>query len=446
LPSWKNWGTILKIKQIALSSIISGGARITTVATMVVMTGIASRAMTKEEFGLWAILVSFSYISFNFDFGFRFSFGNRLAAMVAQSGGGATRIQLELFLSVLFFQIVIGIAGSLLSLLLIPYLPWATMLKIHQHNLVTDASVLITFIVILLFVNIPFMLAGSGFFAFLEVNLACLLAAGQSVLQLIMFWLATMFLSFKGMVICFFVPYLIFGLVSTAFFFKKRSWDMRWIPIHTQIAHIRSIAQRGLEFFMLSMSATIITNITTFLAGIVAGLSIAGDFDLIKKIFTFLLALHLALLSPLAPSYTHAAQLGNWNWVKNRLAFCNRVIWPLLFIGGGGLIYILHPYILYLWSGRDLSDFTLAGLLLIGAVLGGWGNTQSVLLNSLGLVKLQAIWAIALAPLFIFLPLYLGKYWGVTGVAMGTVLCMIPGMFFWPYYASRAIRLRLLKV
>jgi O-antigen/teichoic acid export membrane protein len=110
------------------------------------------------------------------------------------------------------------------------------------------------------------------------------------------------------------------------------------------------------------------------------------------------------------------------------------------------LIYLLHPIILFIWSGRTLADFTLAGLMALTAVLSGWGNTQSVLLNSLGLVKWQAIAMVLWAPFFILLPLYMGKAWGITGVAAGTLLCMIPVSFFLPIYARYALRMKLLRV
>jgi len=107
------------------------------------------------------------------------------------------------------------------------------------------------------------------------------------------------------------------------------------------------------------------------------------------------------------------------------------------------LVYLLHPIILRIWSGRTLADFTLAGLMALIAILNGWGNTQSILLNSLGFVKWQAIASVIMTPIFIFLPFYMGKLWGVTGVASGTLICMIPGTFIWPIYARYALKAKL---
>ncbi|MFZ4440025.1 MAG: lipopolysaccharide biosynthesis protein [Syntrophales bacterium] len=443
-PSFANFS--FKDSRLYIGSAASAGARITTVASMVVIMAIASRVMTKEEFGLWAILVTFIYLSWILDFGFRYGMGNRLAAWVASAGGKTTTEQRELYLSIFYFQCLIGIVLSLIYLAVAPFLPWIEIFKIHQAELVSTVPLLMNVVCISLFLNIPFMLMGTGFFAFQEINLVCAISAAQSVLLLILFGIASLILTFKEVIICYFVAYLLTNVAGTVWFMIKRGWPLVWISWPQQWQHIRSLANRSLEFFVLSLSATAVAAIGTFLAGAVAGLSKAGDFNLVQRIFGFVITLHLALLAPLAPAFTQAAQLGQWESVRGKFSFCQYRIWPLLFSGGCGLIYLLHPVILKIWSGRPLSDFTLAGIMALTAILGGWGNTQSVLLNSLGLVKWQAIISVMMAPLFIFLPLYMGKTWGIIGIAAGTLLCMIPGTIFWSVYARYALRRKLLRV
>jgi O-antigen/teichoic acid export membrane protein len=435
-----------KNTQLLLGSVASVGARVTTVASMLVITAIAARMMTKEEFGLWTILVTFIYLSRALDLGFRYGMGNRLAALVASAGGRSTAEQRELYLSIFFFTFVVGIFLSLIYLTFETFLPWAGIFKIQQAEIVSDVHLLILIALISLFISIPFTLMGTGFFAFQEVNLSCFITAAQSILLLILFWITSLFFTFKWVIICYFLAYLLTNGLSTVWFLMKRGWPLVWIPLTSQYKHLKSVSSRSLEFFVQSSVGIFISNISLFLASNVAGLSKAGDFSLVQKIFGLMITVHLALLAPLAPLYTQKAHLNDWEFVRSKLSYCKRIIWPSLFIVGGGAIYLFHPIILYIWAGRDLSDYTLAGLIALQAILSGWINTQSVLLNSLGLVKWQAIAFVVQAPIFIFLPLYFGKYWGITGVALGTLLCMIPGAFIWPLYANYSLRLRLLKV
>jgi len=435
-----------KDKRLLLGSAASAGARITTVVAMLVTTAIAARVMTKEEFGLWAIIMSLMFLWANFDFGFKYGMGNRLAAMVAQARGETNSDQREFFLSILLFEIEIAFAGIIICLLIVSLLPFSSILKIRQPDLIMNINFLMLIILGLLFLNNPTTLQGSGFFAYQEVNLACFLTAMQSIIQLLVFWIATRFLPFNGVLISYYFVFILLGIICTILFFKKRRWNFGWIPINTQIRHVRSLAQRSMEFFVHSISSTIIANVSTILAGTVVGLSSAGDFDLVKKIFSFFVTAHLALLSPLSPTFTQAAQLGQWDSVARKFSFCKYRLWPLLFIAGCGLVYIIHPIVLKIWSGRPLTDFVLAGLMALTAIVNGWTNTQSVLLNSLGLVKWQAVASVIMVPIFIFLPFYMGKVWGVEGVASGTLICMIPGTIFWPIYARYALRMRLLRV
>lgn len=427
-------------------SAASATARITTVATMLVTTAIATRVMSSEEFGLWAIFISFIFLLSNLDLGYKYSMGNRLAAFVALAGGKTNDEQRELFLSVFLFQLYLGLIGAALAIVAVPFFPWAVILKIREFSIVQHIDFYIIIVFVSLFLSLPFMLMGPGFLAFQEINLFYSLSAAQCLFQLLIFVFSSFLLLFKGIIFLYFLAYVLGFIVLTMVFFWKRKWSFTWIPLATQMRHVTSLFYQSFNFFVLSISSSIIGVVSTIIAGTVAGLSLAGDFDLMKKIFSLLITLHLAVLAPLAPAYTQAAQLGNWGWVNQKLSFCLRKIWPVLFLGVGGLIYVFHPLVLRLWTGHDLSNYCLAGLLVLTAVLSGWVNTYSVVLNSLGLVKWQAFAAVLLIPAFIFLPMYLGKYWGITGVATGTLLCLLPGTIIWPIYTIYALRERVLKI
>lgn len=438
--------TFFKNKRIMSVSVLSAGVRVTTVICLLITTAIATRKMTKEGFGLWAILISFTYMFAIFDFGFRYGVGNRLTALVAQAGGKGAEGEKKLFLSIFYFLGLIGIVLTLIYLASVPYIPWVAIFKIHEPALVINAHLLMYIVPVLLFLNVPFMLANSGFFAFQEVNLACIITACQSIILLVQFCITVFLLSFNQVIICYFITYLLTNMAGTAWFLIRRGWPLAWIPLADHFNHVKSLANRSLEFFVLSLSATVVATIGTFLAGSVAGLSKAGDFNLVQRIFGFVVTLHLALLTPLSPAFTKAARLGEWDSVQRKFSFCQNLIWPLLFLGGCSLIYLMHPIILKIWSGRAISNYTFVGLMALIAVLSGWGNTQSVLLNSLGLVKWQAIISVLMSPIFIFLPLYMGKTMGIMGVAAGTLICMIPGMIFLPIYARYALKRKLLRV
>lgn len=433
---------------IAIGSLASGFARAVFVVTMFITTGIATRFFTREEFGLWAILLSFIYLGFAFDFGFRSALTNRLVAMVADSSGHTNNRQRDFFLSIFYLQIVIGLVGALLFLAFGNAIPWANLLKVNQPEIVGNINRLMILVFFILFINVPLLASSSGFVGFQEVHLDAVLNAIQWIILLGFFWISAFMrlLPFEKVVIWYFVVYFLIGLARTLILFHHRKWCLAWVPVAEQLRNIRTISSVSSHFFLLNISALIVSTGGTFLAGLVGGLANAGDFNLVYRLFGLLITMHMAIMASFGPAFTQGASLGNWEGVRRKLHFCLYIMVPLLFIGTGGLILVFHPFILSLWTGLDLSNYTLAILLALFALVMGWGNTNSILLNSLGLVKSQAFCAFMVAPIYLFLIFYFGKLFGVEGVALAGVLCVIPGTIFFTYYTRQAIKLKKINV
>jgi O-antigen/teichoic acid export membrane protein len=433
---------------IALGSLASGFARAVLTVTMLITIGIATRSFTKEEFGLWAILLSFIYLGFAFDFGFRSALTNRLVAMVADSPGHTNSRQRDFFLSIFYLQIGIGLVGALFFVVFGNAIPWANLLKVHQPEIVGHINRLMIMVFFILFINVPLLAGSSAFVAFQEVHLDALLNAAQWVILLVVFWISVFWkaLPFEKVTLWYFVAYLLTGIIRTVILFHHRKWRLSWVPVREQFWNVKAISSVSSHFFLLNISALIVSTGGTFLAGLVGGLTSAGDFSLIQRLFGLLISMHMALMASFVPAFTQGASLGNWDGVRRKLHFCLYVIVPLLFIGIGGMIFIFHPIILRLWTGFSMSNYALAGLFVLFALFMGWGNTNSILLNSLGLVKSQALWSFMIAPIFLFLTFYFGKSFGVEGIALAGVLCIIPGVVYFTYYTRHAIKFRRLNV
>jgi len=415
---------------------------------MLITTGIATRFFSKEEFGLWAILLSFIYLGFAFDFGYRSALTNRLASMVADSSGQTRNSQRDFFLSILYLQIGIGLAGAFFFAAFGNAIPWAILLKVNQPEIAEHINRLITLVFFILFINMPLLAGSSAFVAFQEVHLNALLEAAQWIILLFVFCFCALVehLSFYYVVYYYFVAYLLIWFIRMILVFRRRGWCLAWVPLPVQARNVKAISSVSMDFFLLNISALVVSTGGTFLAGLVGGLADAGDFNLIQRLFGLLITMHMALMASFGPAFTQGASLGNWEGVRRKLNFCLYIIVPLLFLGIGGLILAFHPIILKLWTGFVLTDYTLAGLFALFAFLAGWGNTNSILLNSLGLVKSQAIWSFVVAPIFLFLTFYFGKTFSVKGIALAGVLCTIPGMIFFTYYTRRAIKRRSLNI
>jgi stage V sporulation protein B len=225
---------------------------------------------------------------------------------------------------------------------------------------------------------------------------------------------------------------------------KRWRWSLpNW---RQQAALLKSMSGPSLDFFWLNMSSMATALLGPFLAGAVAGLATAGDFALIQRIFGLLVTLHLALLSPLSPSFTRHASENDWGWITKKFTLCVKRFWPAVFLGGGLVLAVIHPWILQLWTGRWISDYGLVAFLASAAMATGWANTHSVLLNSLGAVRRQALLSLVMLIPVVALPLLLGKFLGVYGIALATTICIMPSAILTTQWVHSALHNKTLAV
>jgi O-antigen/teichoic acid export membrane protein len=251
---------------------------------------------------------------------------------------------------------------------------------------------------------------------------------------------------FEQVIRNYFVAYLATSILFTAWLFYRRRWTPH-IPAWRTILDVTgSLRNRSAEFFVLNSCSTVAMILGTFVSGAISGLAAAGDFSLIQRIFSLFITLHLAFLSPVSPFITRVAQAGDWASVQAELRKCLWRIWPLVFPLAGGLMFVSHPLVLRLWTGRWITDYTVAGCLFAWVSIMGFNNTFSIILNSLGLVRMQAAFGICMILPSVYLPVYLGKWLGVPGIALATALAAVPGLFIYPAYTTRAIREQRIRV
>ena len=414
-------------------------------ASLLVINGVAARRMTHEQFGLWSILLSLSLLSAGLDFGFRFTLGNRIAALGA-GGQGAEEERRETFLAILYLQAAIAIVLIGLSLLLLPLAPWDHWFKITDPLLIAQVRRLMPIVISLMLGCLPVALMWTVFFGYHEIKLASFLSGIFTVVQTTLFLVAIYRVKFTWVVVIYFASTLAGSVILTAYVFVRRKWKIALLAPSRIFAIARSMAHISFHSFLLTLSYLTSMILGPIISGAVSGLTAAGDFTLVQKLFSFMVSAHLALLAPLAPAVTLESHSGNWDAVRKRLRVCVFQIWPAVFLLLGGAICCAHPVLIRLWAGKWLREYPLAMLLLAWACLNGFVNTFTVFLNSLGLVKVQAAVSFTMLLPSLLLPAFLSRWFGVEGIALSMVLCILPAAIVWPIYTRRALRLKLIRV
>jgi O-antigen/teichoic acid export membrane protein len=412
---------------------------------MLIINGIASRRMTHDQFGLWSILYSLNLLSNCLDFGFRFTLGNRLAALGSR-GADAEEERRETFLAILYLQTAIAAALMVLFIFVFPLLPWAHWFKITDPLFAAQVLHLMPIVTVVMIATLPVALMWTVFFAYQEIKLASFLAGAATILQTCLFVVAAYRVKFSWVMLIFFGSNFAIGFALTAYVFIRRKWRFTLLPFSRIAAATRSMARVSFHAFLSGLSNIISMILGPIVSGAVSGLNAAGDYTLVQKLFSLLVTAHLAMMAPLGPAITLESHSGNWDAVRRRLRTCVLQLWPAVFIGLGAVMLSIHPYVIRIWAGKWLQNYRLAALLLIWACLNGFANTFAVFLNSLGLVKVQAVISLIMVVPSVFLSAFLGRWLGPWGIALSAVICTLPCVIIWPLYTRRALRLHMLRV
>ena len=422
-------------------------ARISSVVGLMIINGVAKRHMTDDQFGLWAVLYAINLFTNGLDFGFRFTLGNRLAALGSR-GVEAEEERRETFLSIVYLQVAIAAVLMLLTLLIFPLLPWAHWFKITDPLLTAQVRRLMPVVMVIMLGTLPVALMWTVFFAYQEIKLASFLTGIVTIFQTALFVFSVYRFKFTWVILIFFCSNIFVSFLLTAYVFIRRRWKVTLLPLSRILATTRSMERIAFPAFLFGQSSTLQMILGPIVSGAISGLPAAGDFSLFQKLFSPLITAHLAMLAPLSPAVTMEAHAGNWDAVRRRLRVCVLQIWPAVFIGLGFLVWAAHPVLLRLWAGSWLRQYPLAALLLVWACLNGFVNTFAVFLNSLGLVKMQAAVSIAMVLPSVLLPVLLHYWFKAPGIAiaLSLILCMVPGAIIWPLYTRQALRLQKLRV
>jgi O-antigen/teichoic acid export membrane protein len=266
------------------------------------------------------------------------------------------------------------------------------------------------------------------------------------LIQTALFVAAVVVSSFWTVLLAYFSFNIVAGIALTAYLFNRRKWRFTFIPPGRMFAIVRSMARVSFHAFFLTISAILSNILGPIISGALSGLVAAGDFANIQKLFSFLTTSHLAILAPIGPTNTLEASAGNWDAIRRRLRVCVLQLWPAFFLLAGGALWCIHPFVIRLWLGYTFRNYNLAALLLVWVALCAFVNTFSAFLNNLGLLKIQAAASFGMILPNILLPIFLGRWFGIPGIVLGQILCVLPAVVIWPIYTRRVLRLQLLRV
>ena len=278
-------------------------------------------------------------------------------------------------------------------------------------------------------VNIPFSLISSLFIGFQKAYVDNIF---NSIGYVGNFCCLLLVIAFKGNLILFAFFWgsflLLIDIAKYVYFhfaiYNKLDLNKSVIPQTEEKDEIKTrfIFITGMRFFFISLAAMVVWNTDNFVISNFLGIQSVTPYSVTFRLYNVLFLLICMVNASIMPIMAREFGLNNWEWINrtyNSFLVLASIIGGLSWIGG----LAFFKDVINLWAGTK----GYAGLLCVFA-LGGYSyllsmvNLNSVIINTFNYTKRAAFIGWLEALLKISFSILLLHFWGMGGVALGTLL------------------------
>ena len=430
-------------RRIALSGLASALNKLVTISTGLISVPLTLHYLGAERFGLWMTISSIITMLAFADLGI----GNGLLNAISRANGQDDRQAVRQAISSAVL-ILGGIALLIISAftLISPWVDWTAVFNVKAPLARTETSQALMVFVTCFAINI---LAGIIQRVQLGLQLAYIANLWQAAGSLLALASVVMAIQLKlglpWLVAAMAGTPIVFSALNSYYFFYHSQPDLKPQLSFASRATSRHIAQTGILFLMLQLTASIAFYSDNIIIAKMLGAVVVAQYAIPEKLFSIIPVILSMVLIPLWPAYGEAIGRGDGTWIKK--IFIKSIWFSFLFSAVTAFaIDLSASYILKLWVGSDINP---PFMLLLG--FGIWkiceacGTAISMLLNGGNIVKPQFILASVLLVVSIPLKLLMLKEFGLSGVIWATIiaytLCvLIPIIFLAPKIFSKFSR------
>lgn len=405
-------------KNVAFSALSKGVG----IVSQLVITAILSRILSKEEFGLWAILGHFIIIISIFDLGIG---GGALRNTLAKHNAvkNTQDLQKKIYFSS-FFLIFVLYTALFFLWFFFSRKHFSALFHIKESQLLQQLE-WVAFFVLAIFAKMPFSIYSSGFSAyqehFLKGAIEVIEQLALVLMIILMFFLKGGFLVF---LVSYYSLYLCMGIFGFLFFLKIRGW--KWTKIsYKDLKELKKLIGINSLFWIQNLVSLFLFSLSPFLISFFGNLELGGEYSLIYRFSCLFLGIHFALLNPLWSAYTDAFYKSKFHWIEIQFIKSLKLTVVFLVLSGMVMIFFYKP-IIYLWTGKNLNCTPTVVTSFFWMLLYGTINCFSVLLNSINKIQKQVLFLLIGSILNACIGCFFGKSFGMMGVVVAGIIALIP--------------------
>jgi O-antigen/teichoic acid export membrane protein len=326
--------------------------------------------------------------------------------------------------------LVLSLLIGAIIIILRPFFPWAGLFNSQNVKIIEEGSWLFVLIFLISSLNLSFLVNTVGYFSYQESFWNAFFIILPKVFSLFLIILCVyLHASFFYTTLIFFLVHFLISIGAFYVFLGKRKWKMIFIKFKTIYNKARDLFKHSCLFAVLQFFSTVYASIDIFLISKIIGLEATGNYSLVKKLYILANSLQFSFLMPVWSAYTEAIESKDFNWVES--TFRRSIFYTLLFFTISFFIFIsVGDKIVYLWSGRLISDKLLYFLLGIWSLFTALNSVLSVFLNSQGILKGQILSSAFGIAVLMPLSVYYFKAFGINGICISLIISLIPPLLF----------------
>lgn len=405
------------------------------------ITGMLTRYLLPDEFGLWTLIMSLTGIFGGIDFGFANALRNKISKLYVDKEKNDGLIK-GYYFSIFYTFVLWALFITILLIVIKPFVEWSVLFNTTKASIIRDGSVLFVLGASVFSFNLAFSISTVGFFSYQESHWNAVIGIIFKVFLLaVTFILIKYHSTFIVLNSAFLFVTVISGVISFTFFNIKRKWRLILLQSKIVVRSVRELFGKSMQFIILQIAAIIYAQIDLFIISKILGLESVGEFSLIKKLFLVFSGFHFSFLMPIWSAYTEAVESKDFLWVEKavtKFALYAVVAFAFLMV----FLAVFGPFIIRIWTGKTIDSRILYLLLGIFYILTAWNNSFSVFLNSNNLLKKQIMLLSLSSFMLIILLLVLGRNYGLNGVCVGLILSSLPLAISNPIQSYNFIRKR----
>jgi O-antigen/teichoic acid export membrane protein len=424
-----------RYRRVALTAIASGIAKGISILTGLITIPLTLSYLGTERYGIWMTISSAVLLVGFADLGI----GNGLLNAVSEAHGKDDEKAALNYVSSAFFMLL-GVALLILSAFIIayPYVPWPIVFNIKSKIAAQEAGPAMGALVAIFALNLPLGVVQRIQMGYQEGYQTSMYQCLGNILGLIAVLVA---IYFKGglawLVTAIAGASTLALLINWVILFRfQRPWlRPQWRSATSLSA--QKILRIGILFFILQIGVALTYTSDNIVAAQVLGPEAVTQYSVPMRLFNILPIIINMIMVPLWPAYGEAIARGEKRWIRKTLIISLLITFLVITFPTIFLLFF-GKQIIHFWVGPQITpSFLLLSGIAILTILQTMGNTLSMFLNGVNIIKIQIYCVLLVGITALLGKIYLARIVGLPGIVWGAIIAytffaLIPYVIFLP--------------